>query len=324
MRLLRVVFWSVFALQALLMAGLCAGAAVGAQFGRTNLDWDILTHFAPVWLVGAAISIALGLVLRGYLRALVVALGLVGAVAAGSLILPEYLRDAGPRAPADAADQLKVIQFNVWHSNPEPERLVDWLIREDPDIVVLEESNGRLADVVQAKTDWHVTCAKCEVMIVSKARPESAGRPALPGRSAGPLTRATFRDRRGEFSVIGIHNAWPTDIADQQAQEHRLAQVVAMSPRERTIVAGDFNSAPWSFSRRRWDQAFGLLRRDRAIPTWPAMQYKRLRWLGAFPFLAIDHIYAGPGWATVKVERGPRLSSDHYPVIVTLAPVAPR
>ena len=67
-----------------------------------------------------------------------------------------------------------------------------------------------------------------------------------------------------------------------------------------------------------------LIRRDRALFTWPAQQDSRLRWLGLFPILPIDHVYAGPGWATVKVERGPRLGSDHYPVIVTLAPVAPR
>ena len=36
--------------------------------------------------------------------------------------------------------------------------------------------------------------------------------------------------------------------------------------------------------------------------------------------LPIDHVYAGPGWRTVSVQRGPKLGSDHYPVIVTLAP----
>ncbi len=38
----------------------------------------------------------------------------------------------------------------------------------------------------------------------------------------------------------------------------------------------------------------------------------------------VGALRAGPGWATVKVERGPWLGSDHYPLIVTLAPVAQR
>jgi endonuclease/exonuclease/phosphatase (EEP) superfamily protein YafD len=89
------------------------------------------------------------------------------------------------------------------------------------------------------------------------------------------------------------------------------------------IVTGDFNSTPWSFQRRRWDRAIGIPRRERAVPSWPARNYKRLKWPG-MPFLPIDHVYAGPAWATVNVRRGPRLSSDHYPLVVTLAPVAPQ
>ena len=136
-----------------------------------------------------------------------------------------------------------------------------------------------------------------------------------------PLARATYRDARGEFTVIAVHNAWPTD-QEQERQERRLADIIALSPRERTIVAGDFNSAPWSFARRRWDAEFGLIRRDRGIFTWPARPYRRWSFLGNFPFLAIDHIYAGSGWATVEVRRGPRIGSDHYPVVAILAPVA--
>nr|QQZ48664.1 hypothetical protein JKL49_14190 [Phenylobacterium glaciei] len=46
---------------------------------------------------------------------------------------------------------------------------------------------------------------------------------------------------------------------------------------------------------------FGLERRTKALFSWPA-------YLGAkvpFPFLPIDHVYAGKGWRTVSVKRGP-------------------
>ncbi|MCR5880044.1 endonuclease/exonuclease/phosphatase family protein [Phenylobacterium sp. J367] len=158
---------------------------------------------------------------------------------------------------------------------------------------------------------------------LQQGRADPAGLAPRPGR-ARALTRARYRDARGEYTVIGVHYAWPTDPQDQQPQEERLARVLAQTDRSRAIVAGDLNSAPWSFYRRKWDAEFGVIRRDRALFTWPARQYKRLRWLGVFPFLAIDHVYAGSDWATVKVERGPRLGSDHYPVVVTLAPVAQR
>jgi vancomycin resistance protein VanJ len=37
-----------------------------------------------------------------------------------------------------------------------------------------------------------------------------------------------------------------------------------------------------------------------------------------FPFLPIDQLFAGPGWAMRSVERLPRTGSDHYPLRVRL------
>jgi len=324
MRALRVALTALAAPPLFVGAALCAGAAAASHMGRTSLRFDILAHFAPVWLAGGLLALAGAFIFRGYARALILGMAAAAVLCAGALIAPEFLRDAGPKAPADARDPLKIVQFNVWSRNEDPEGAVDWALSQDADVVIFEETTPRLRELVAARSGWHVTCRACEVMILSRRPPVRGEMVRLRGPYPGPLTRTVFRDARGEFAVIGVHYAWPTDASDQQAQEAGLARVIAMSPRERTIVAGDFNSAPWSFSRRRWDAEFGLIRRDRALFSWPARQYKRLRWVGLFPFLPIDHVYAGRDWATVKVERGPRLGSDHYPVIITLAPVSPR
>lgn len=323
MRFVRLALGVLIAPPLFLLAALCAGAAVAAHFGRTSLQWDILAHFAPVWLGGALAGALGGLFFRGYARALIVSMGAVGVAAAAALMAPEYLRDTGPKARPDAPGQLKLIQFNVWHDNASFDRSVDWLIAQDPDIVVMEESRPEIRRMIAARTRWHATCDECETIIYSRAAPIRQGSPRVPG-APGPLTRAVFEDARGRYTVIGVHYSWPTDPEDQQPQEQRLARVLGETDRARAIVAGDLNSAPWSFFRRRWDAEFGVIRRDRALFSWPAIRYGRLRGTGAFPFLPIDHVYAGSDWATVKVERGPRLGSDHYPVVVTLAPVARR
>jgi len=322
MRRLRVAFLALLWPAVALVALLSAVAAIAAQWGRVSLKYDILAQFAPFWLVGSASAAAVSLMFRGWLRGLVVVPALVGLVAAVVLVAPEFLRDTGPRAPADAPDQLKIVQFNVWHENPDPEAVLAWLDAEQPDIAIIEENSLGLQRALAAHSGWKVACRRCEVLMLSRRPALGIAAARRPSGPRAPLTRAVFRDRLGAFTVIGVHNAWPTD-PDQPWQEARLARAIDETPRERLIVAGDFNSAPWSFARRRWDRAFALTRRDRALPTWPARTYKRLRWLG-LPFLPIDHLYAGPGWATVSVRRGPRLTSDHYPVVVTLAPVARR
>jgi endonuclease/exonuclease/phosphatase (EEP) superfamily protein YafD len=35
--------------------------------------------------------------------------------------------------------------------------------------------------------------------------------------------------------------------------------------------------------------------------------------------LPIDHIYAGRAWRTVRLVRGPRVGSEHYPLVIDLA-----
>ena len=324
MRILRVVLTVLLAPPLFLAAAMCAGAAAAAHMGRESLRFDILAHFAPIWLAGGLLAVGGAFAFRGYIRALILGMGAAAVLCSGALIAPEFLRDTGPKAAPDAPGQLKVVQMNVWSRNDDPDGALDWAFSEQPDIIILEETTQHLRERALAEPGWYATCETCEVMILSRRPPLPGETVRLRGPTPGPLTRAVFEDGHGPFAVIGVHYAWPTDSSDQQGQEAGLAEVIAMSPRQRTLVAGDFNSAPWSFSRRRWDAEFGLIRRDRALFTWPARPYKRLPWLGLFPFLPIDHVYAGSDWATVSVRRGPRLGSDHYPIVMTLAPASPR
>jgi endonuclease/exonuclease/phosphatase (EEP) superfamily protein YafD len=306
-----------------LLAAACAGAAVAAQFGRASDKWDVLAQFAPIWLAGALGAFAAAWIFVGYTRALILGMSAVGVAAAGALILPELLRSTGPKAAPDAPDQLKVIQANLWAGNLTLEEEVAWLVAQKPDVLITEESTPRSRDLIVAATGWHVACPRCQVMIFSPMKPISTSTPPR-ANSEPPIARATFRRGDGRFTVIGTHYVWPTLGGRQQAAGRSLAQVLDRFDKQRLILAGDFNSAPWSFTRRREDVAFGLIRRTKALFSWPAGEFTGRRIQAPFPFLAIDHVYAGAGWATVKVERGPRLGSDHYPVVVTLAPVALR
>lgn len=324
MGIVRLVLGLVLGPPLFLLAAISTAAALAAQQGRTSLRWDILAHFAPLWFAGAALA-ALGalVALGGIARWGIAALGLAGMIAAGALMAPELTRSTGPHAAAGAPGQLKVIQFNVWDKNVDPGRTVDWIVAQHPDIAILEETTPAFRRLVETKSGWRSLCQNCEVMIYSRLPQQPTALPPLSGPKPGPLAHARFQDANGPFNVIAVHNEWPTDEERQQAQEARLAEVIAGFPRERLIVTGDFNSTPWSYSRRNWDRAFGLVRRDRALFSWPAARiFNRITL--PFPILPIDHVYAGPGWATVSVTRGPRLGSDHYPVVAILAPVAPR
>jgi endonuclease/exonuclease/phosphatase (EEP) superfamily protein YafD len=293
-------------------------AAVGlaAQGGRINAFLDLLTHLAPLYIAVGVMALVLAAVLRR--PALMLALpGLVSAAAGLALMLPDMMAERGPR-PLAGAPTLKIIQFNVWGGNPNVDRTVAWLLAQNADIIVLEESGGVGPYLV--KGGYRKSCEWCATNIFSKTEAIESNGPEEWFDRRPKVSSATFRDSFGPFTLLGVHLPWPNKFVREKGAYAALKAMVGEHPSDRLIIVGDFNSTPWSFQRQREDADLGVLRRTRNLFSWPAEQVSHNKLPALFPVLPIDHVYAGPGWATVSVQRGPRLGSDHYPIVAVLAP----
>lgn len=298
----------------------CASAAIAAHGGRWSPRLDILSHFAPIWLLGGLVVLAFGLISQpGHNRTLNLLAGGAATLAALALIAPEFLRATSPRAPADAPGQIKLIQFNTRQTFTYTDKAADWILAEKPDVVVLVEASQPLVALLR-KRGFYAACPDCSVVILGRDRPIETDVPKIEQRGPrAPTARATFEAPGGAYTVVGVHLVWPTYGDMQQRQEARIARILSQFPKDRAILSGDFNSTPWSFARQAADRAYGLERRTKALFSWPTGEFAR-RWARPpVPILPIDHVYAGKDWKTVSVKRGPRLGSDHFPVVVTLA-----
>jgi endonuclease/exonuclease/phosphatase (EEP) superfamily protein YafD len=298
---------------------LVLAAAVGAVLalgGSRDPRLDVFAHFAPVYgavgLAGAVWALVAG-------RGPVIAAAVLAVLASGLLVLPEMNRDAGPVAAAEAPGQLKVIQINALYDNPDIGRVADWLVAQKPDVITVTEARHDLRDLL-VRRGWKTAGSGGDLMIFTRQRYARMNRPRVPPSSLLNFVNASYALPGGAVEVVTTHLGWPTTPFVRE-QTRGLASVIARLPRDRMILTGDFNATPWSQELQGLDAGLRLTRRDRGVPTWPAQVLGR-PW--PLPFLPIDHVYAGPGWATVKVERGPWVGSDHYPLIVTLAPVAQR
>lgn len=300
--------------------------ALAAQGGRFSDRLDVLTHFTPIYLAGVLAATLVWIVTGRYGRTTPV-LALIGTLSALTLMLPDLT--AATKWPSGRVDgeTLTIVQFNTWVRNRDPGATARWILKTDPDIVVVEEGAGESVAVLEALSDRYpsrTTCAApfpCSTLILAKRKPVSRGglsRDPLVGGLSGAW--ATFHDQHGAFTIVGAHYTWPIPAGPQQQQTKRLATVLNRFPKDRLIVAGDMNSTPWSFSLRRQDRLFGLERRTRAVASWPAGRFSELPLTLPFPVLPIDQVYAGKGWRTISVRRGPTLGSDHFPIVVTLAP----
>jgi len=301
-----------------LLSAAAAVAALAANGGGFSRRLDLLAHFTPIYAAMALAALALIGLAPGRRRR-VAALALVALAGSAVLIAPEFTRDAGPTAPTNAPGQIKVIQLNALRTNTEIGKVADWLIAQHPDVVTLTETQPELRELLVRRTGWAIAGIHSPLVIFTPRHYVVMNRPPTDEEEAPSFVNATYDSASGPMEVVTAHLDWPTE-AYVAGQERTLAEILGQLPRRRTILTGDFNAAPWSAEMRRLDRASGLIRRDRALPTWPAQVLGR-RW--PWPFVPIDHVYAGKGWATVKVERGPWLGSDHYPVVVILAPVAP-
>ena len=301
----------------------CAVAAVAAQGGRWNDRLDLLTHFTLIWFVGGLVALLAALWLpASWRRWAAIGFALAAVVAAAAIMTPDAIQLTEPRGGAVTQKTLKVIEFNAWDRNPETARVAQWLAREKPDVVIIIEGSTFLKDQVAAATGMHLFDGS-GAMIFTRQKPIAGwvawGVRELPGAP----TEMTWVDLPGPggqpFTVMGLHTGWPIPARHAWGQGRNIAEVLKTLDRTSLIMAGDFNSTQWSFRQRAVDSSFALERRDHLMPTWPA----RLPMLHGFPFpfplLPIDHAYAGPRWKTVRIVRGPRLGSDHYPLVMSFA-----
>jgi endonuclease/exonuclease/phosphatase (EEP) superfamily protein YafD len=305
------------------LALVAVAAAVGAEAGRWNDKLDLLAHFALVWLAAGVLAFLLSWASPGVVRGTLIRLAAIVAVlASGGLILPDFTRQRSPSAEASAAHQVKLVEFNAWGEHSDPVRVAQWIASQHPDLVVIVEPNAALepklrkaagletymADgaivaarhrFLHTRVDWDVHTTPGQGFFMNW--------PEIDGFDGKP------------FTLMGVHIGSPIPARRARAETLHLTLTLDGIDRPSTILVGDFNSSQFSHLRRQADEAIGLERRDRSLPSWPA----RLPMLNGrdfpIPFLPIDHIYAGAKWRTVKVERGPKLGSDHYPLIATLA-----
>jgi endonuclease/exonuclease/phosphatase (EEP) superfamily protein YafD len=301
-------------LQALLRLVTAAGIALG--FGATAAGmlapWipylELVNHFRPFLLVAAAALAGLAfLVGQRFLR-----LASAGFLALTLVLFLAPLATLAHRADGDAAS-LRIVTLNLWVRNTNVDAVAQFLRAERADVVLLQEADRSNRALAQAVRDVypHVYCPDrtCSLALLSREPWAEAGKADVFSRR--PLAVWARFDRAGHtVEVMGVHVAYPYHPEAQQRHVTWLIEQAGTRPHP-LIIAGDFNLSPFSWKLNRLLFAGALRRHVTWSFSWPAQ-----RWL---PFVLLDNVLSTPDFATVSARTGPRLGSDHLPVIVDLA-----
>ncbi len=316
---------------------MCAAIGALAVFGGVVAPLDVLTTLAPALILAPPLLLFVARPLRTpfTVRAALACIS-VGAglwLAAPDLAGAWPQGEAAPAKPGQAT--LKVVTLNVWDEGVNRQKEIEFLHNAQADVIILQEARAGFISRLGALADLYptrVTCSEypyCGVVILAKA----PGR-LLPGgaridaleQPSRPYPAFTWRYAAVELAAP---SSGGTIVVPIYAVHMKRGRIVGASARQlpvlaerlrgakdHAIVAGDFNTTPWSNALRDFDGRVGVRRITHLLPTWPTPS----RFGPLTPALiAIDHLYIGQAWRVVRVERGPDVGSDHYPVIAWLA-----
>jgi endonuclease/exonuclease/phosphatase (EEP) superfamily protein YafD len=224
------------------------------------------------------------------------------------------MRRVMPVSPsgARAGVTLRVAFANVHDISEEFGRLIDWVRAEKVDVLLACEVTPLGVSGLRAlepQLPYGHGLRPGEVMILSRLPlAEAQDDPSL---SFARLASAEIATPAGPVQLVVVHPPAPRDTARAAMNLRTIAATgsVARKAEGGVIVAGDFNSTPWSpaFSAMvaHAGLAFGRGAREATWPTWlPA-------WLG----LPLDHILVGGGCTIVERRHGPHTGSDHRPIL---------
>jgi endonuclease/exonuclease/phosphatase (EEP) superfamily protein YafD len=279
-----------------------------------NLHWvlELGSHFVAVYFLGALVALALNAVDRSWRWAL---LSVVCALVSGGMIVPWYLPDSSP--PPSRA-MVRILYANVQVANEDTGTIIDRAKEYDVDILCLLEVNGRLSDrLISRMNDYpHSKFVSREdsfgMAVLSRLAPEG-GWEQVDLAAQIPAIRGVMPVDGGELELLLVHTlppVSPTYAAIRNEQLDWVASETAEWPSGAGLVLGDLNCTMWSPYYRDLMRRSGLknARRGRGVlATWPT---------GPLALLPIDHALTGGKAVVTRLERGPHIGSDHYPLLV--------
>jgi endonuclease/exonuclease/phosphatase (EEP) superfamily protein YafD len=307
------------ALNLLLMLAAVGLALVTVFTLAAKLWWafDLFSHFRLQYVVAALVLALLALAIRTYPIAVVLA---VVALVHGWAIKDLWLGGSASAAPGGIP--VRVVSINVLAQNRTPEKVLEFVRGADPDLLVLidaRQSRWRpVLDALAALYPYRAPRGSGEGRVILFSRhPIGAAQTVQPRGGERPYLLAEVTIGGETVVVAGVHpsSPSPTEPADTRQRNRVLAHLakVTGAAERPAIVAGDFNSTPWSPYFQDLLATAGLRNAAEGrgyIATWPTFF-----WPAQIP---IDHVLLKGPLAATAVRRGPAVGSDHYPIIADL------
>lgn len=279
-----------------------------------NFGLQLFVHFRLQYFLATLLLFIIFAVLRNPRYAGVL---FIATVINASLVLPWYFDNP----PEKDGVELKLLLANILSTNTRHERLIELLDAEAPDIVLLQEVSPQwlmYLDELRPKFPWSYAEARegnfgialfSRLPLVSVSHVDS---PPL----GYPTIIATLEAGGHAVRLVNSHPTIPVSPRLYEARnEHMesLGELLQDQGKPRILVS-DLNASMWDVNYRALEERTGLRNVRRGfgiVPTWPTFM--------PLAMIPIDHVLVSSEVGVTDVRRGPRIGSDHLPLIVTLS-----
>ncbi|PCI56023.1 MAG: hypothetical protein COB36_04310 [Alphaproteobacteria bacterium] len=285
-----------------------------------SIHWlaDLFRHFMHQYFIGSLILTPIMLYFRRFLTSITLIIVLC-------LSFYEIYSSSEQIQPIDQthASTLKIVHYNRRYSLHNHRVMTEWLIKENPDIFVIQETGATHSKAIEGlrelypyqiheprKNAFGLILASKHKIIQSVTHKNI--RYALDNLYVHALIQLSDGQR---ISIYTSHPPPPTSALLQTQRNQDISVVVDAIQNDNTaniIFMGDWNITPYSPYFQDLLSATGLKNQHNSFyapPTWPSV----------FPSplvqIPIDHILHKGDLHLISKRKGPHLDSDHFPII---------
>ncbi len=274
---------------------------------------QLFTHFRLQYFIAAALLVVAFIMLRERRYAVLL---FATAFINGAHVLPWYLDEPY----ATDGRELKLLQANVLFSNTEFDRFFALLDSEQPDVVVLHEVSPAWAEELRRLEGTYphrvVEAREGSFGIAVLARYPMTATATVASEPLGfPTVVTTLAPGGRQLQIVATHPMIPVGARNFGSRNTQLATVGDLLRRYSgpRVLAGDLNTSMWDLNYKALEARTGLrnVRRGFGVaPSWPTFL--------PFAMIPIDHVLVSGDVGVSDVRTGPRIGSDHLPLLVTL------
>jgi endonuclease/exonuclease/phosphatase (EEP) superfamily protein YafD len=218
----------------------------------------------------------------------------------------------------------KIAVANIYTKNGNHSAVLSFIRQEEPDLVLLIETNGRWAEAL-------APLKKLYMYSYDIRQPNHFGMMVLSKKPIGLIKETYFTNSKNivslvfkfsidgeKYNIAAAHTSAPIGNKPFRQRNKHLRGIANWASNQNgyTLILGDLNTTPFSYSYKQFLKSSGLKdprERRGYLPTWGPIEL--------FPFrIPIDHILLSKDLEATSLRVGPDIGSDHRPLIAVIRP----